>query len=295
MHFRLTLGTGILFLFIFFSNISFGMKKESELYVPNKTRTWLLKSGADVSLIDSHGYSPLHCICKGYTEDTVNLDCVKSLLQKGGASLIDCKNKTVCGLQDTPLHIACAQREKADLVELLLKYGANPNIEDGYYETPLWKATFKNYKKTVILLLKYGANPDCYNYNYDTPLLRAAYNGFSEIAQILIEKKANVNCACKSGYTPLHWAFLFEHIKIVKLLLANGGDIYLRNKQGLTPLAYARKFAQSVNRDANCLAPIESDEPRIRLNLINNQRLINILKVQTANFILNSVQLLKRK
>ena len=49
-------------------------------------------------------------------------------------------NEIYCG--ETPLIKACNNRE-TDIVKLLLKYGANPNIKDKYGDTALVKACFK--------------------------------------------------------------------------------------------------------------------------------------------------------
>lgn len=89
----------------------------------------LLKKKADVSIKGVNGQTPLMAaICsKQSPEDRY---CVHALLLAGAAV-----NDTNAQ-RDTPLHLAAA-RGKADIVEILLDKGADPNVKGFRDQTPL--------------------------------------------------------------------------------------------------------------------------------------------------------------
>lgn len=94
-----------------------------------------------------------------------NLEKFKSLIQSDPTII----NKIVNEEGDTPLHIACLE-EKIDLVELLIKRGADINASN-----------------------KSGLSP-----------LHYASTNSSVLSLLLKKKKLNVNSTCKSGNTILH-------------------------------------------------------------------------------------------
>jgi len=59
----------------------------------------------------------------------------------------------------TPLHIASWQG-KSEMVELLLRYGADVNSVDREQRTPLQSSAWQGHEKVVWLLLKAGARCD---------------------------------------------------------------------------------------------------------------------------------------
>lgn len=61
------------------------------------------------------------------------------------------------------------------------------------------------YSELVDFLVKKGANINARNHLSKTPLLLAVENGFDEIAELLIKKGANID-ASSNGDTPLHLA-----------------------------------------------------------------------------------------
>lgn len=87
-----------------------------------------------------------------------------------------------------------------EIVELLLKAGANPNLQDEYGETALtW--TIKNTESTpdaeikkkeiITLLLDAGADPNLKNKRGKTALMLAALEGYKEIMELLLSMGAN--------------------------------------------------------------------------------------------------------
>jgi ankyrin repeat protein len=68
------------------------------------------------------------------------------------------------------LHQACTSDTKWDVVSLLLKHGADPNIQNNDLWTPLHMTSKKEYKKLTKLLLAAGADPTIVNCDGDKPI-----------------------------------------------------------------------------------------------------------------------------
>jgi len=160
-----------------------------------------------------------------------------------------------------------------DIVALLLKSGANPNVQlklrppyrHAIFDrnnspifttgaTPLMRAARGADLESMQLLLAHGALVDLPNINNVTPLLAAAGAGrgmttinghvLSEqetitAIRLLTDAGANVNAVPKSGETALHSAALRGWSDLVKVLVADGAQLDVPARTGLTPLDFA--------------------------------------------------------
>ncbi|MBA8667986.1 ankyrin repeat domain-containing protein [Holosporaceae bacterium 'Namur'] len=84
-----------------------------------------------------------------------------------------------------------------DLAKYFLEIGADPNPFGALYH-----AVKINHKDLVDLLLKYDANPNVY-YDYCVPLVTAAFWGYKDIVKILLDHGADTNIKDRSGWSPL--------------------------------------------------------------------------------------------
>jgi len=133
----------------------------------------------------------------------------------------------------TALHIACRNSKtfsSEEMVDFLLKNGADPNAKNNNDCTPLhWASFYSNTGSslaTVEALLRNGADPNakaCDNY---TPLHLASRNSneLSSLAtvELLLKNGADPNTTTKFGsYTSLHIVsmYLDNHLEVDKLLL----------------------------------------------------------------------------
>ncbi|TSO98516.1 Tankyrase-1 [Bagarius yarrelli] len=180
--------------------------------------------------------------------------------------LVDSVNvnaKDVSGRKSTPLHFAAGFGRK-DVVEHLLRTGANVHARDDGGLIPLHNACSFGHAEVVSVLLCQGADPNARdNWNY-TPLHEAAIKGkidvcigeykkdeLLEAARSGNEDKLmalltplNVNCHASDGRksTPLHLAAGYNRVRIVQLLLQYGADVHAKDKGGLVPLHNACSY-----------------------------------------------------
>ena len=111
----------------------------------------LLRHGASCTVKDSDQNTPLHFAAAGkYPE------ILQELVESG---VTDNYNIDVYNIQKrTPLHTACEKRRER-CVEILLRAGADVNVQDSMGKTPLHFACEGLKSSTVQLLLNAGADP----------------------------------------------------------------------------------------------------------------------------------------
>ncbi|MFI4956396.1 MAG: ankyrin repeat domain-containing protein [Gammaproteobacteria bacterium] len=141
---------------------------------------------------------------------------IKSLLT---AESVNQKNKW----GDTPL-FRSVNDFRPELVELLLKNGANPNVMNGYM-APMHLAAMNGYFQILQLLLAYNANIDIKDVNGKTPLHIAASNGMLEILDHLLSKGADKNSVSHDKRHPLVYATEHGHARCVARLLDYGAEV----------------------------------------------------------------------
>ncbi|XP_029905484.1 oxysterol-binding protein-related protein 1 isoform X2 [Myripristis murdjan] len=175
---------------------------------------------------------------------------------------INCKGKSKSNLGWTPLHLACYFGHK-NVVEELLKAGAEVNLPNNMGDTPLHKAAFTGRQEVVMLLLRFGACATVINGTAQIPkdvtqnaeirnmleaaerteerileeqLLEAAREGdLSALTQLLNRKKPpDINCTDLLGNTPLHCAAYRGQRQCALKLLKSGASPLIKNKNDQT-------------------------------------------------------------
>lgn len=160
-----------------------------------------------------------------------------------------------------------------EIAKFLLKNGANPNIKNKYFDSPievvskkknykivklliiegkinlndykylLLNATFKNDKILAKILLENGADPNV-QFNYEksrknTSLNHAVINNNFNMAELLLKYKANPNIKNRRGNTPLSIAVKKDNYNMVKLLLKYDANPNIQDKKGISPILFA--------------------------------------------------------
>ena len=91
-------------------------------------------------------------------------------------------------------------------VELLLEFGANPNVTDGYGVTPLMIAAGSGVQKYTAMLIEAKAELDLQDSTGDTALMHAVKAVSYEAVSLLLAAGADKTIRSDRGDTALHWA-----------------------------------------------------------------------------------------
>ena len=216
----------------------------------------LLKYGADPNIQNYYYFTSLHhAISKKY-----NLNTIELLLNHG--YIINRKSDAMA----SPILYFVLFNKHPDMIkllELLFKYGVDPNIQSNHGYSLLNYAIFENNNiETLELLINHGANLNVCD-SIGNSLLHTAIDKHREINLIkfLINHKIDVNKQNISGETILHTilykTILDQDVKmgmtrdiqiqinnkvkdIVEVLLKNGCSTSIHNRNRQTPLDIAK-------------------------------------------------------
>jgi ankyrin repeat protein len=214
----------------------------------------LLQYNVNMEVRNSNNFTPFHLAIKDK-----NLEVAKILLNKGininsevfGTSIATYQNENNKNQNFTSLHIAIIQKDVdtvkfllengakfnvinnydiflaiekgcAEIVEELIKYGANVNVKNSIGQSLLYTAMKIRYKEGVEILLKYGANLNNINEtgNYKETALHLAVKAHDDkFVQFLLDIGIDVNICDVNNFTALYFAH--EGTNIAKLLIEN--------------------------------------------------------------------------
>ncbi|XP_003782801.1 ankyrin repeat domain-containing protein 55 [Otolemur garnettii] len=157
-------------------------------------------------------------------------------------SILECCDSEGC----TPLMHAVSGRQ-LDTVKLLLKMGANINMQDAYGRTSLCLATYLGWLEGCVSLLRNGAKHNIPDKNGRLPLHAATAEPDVRLLTVLLQQSnlGEINHQDNEGMTPLHWAAFHNQPQHTQMLLKKGADPTLVDKDFKTALHWA---VQSGNR-----------------------------------------------
>lgn len=123
----------------------------------------------------------------------------------------------------TLLHVL-AHKRQYDSVEFLLENGAEVNYLDDKGQTAIFMPAISGDHRMVELLLRYGADPNvCESDHNQTPLHAAAQEGHLEVVKTLVAFGGDPDAKAEGGITPLILAAHGRHADVVALL--SSGDV----------------------------------------------------------------------
>lgn len=172
-----------------------------------------IKIKLDAHTLDSHSLAPLH-------HATINgkIECVELLLKYGCPANIE----TSDGF--TALHLSSTDN---NILELLLKNGANPNkVSYTKQETPLMMAAKKGDLEWMKLLLNHNANINALNWRNQSALTCAVINNQLNACKLLIQHKCRINEIDSDGFSPISYALRGKNKDVLNLLIISGGRLH---------------------------------------------------------------------
>ncbi len=176
----------------------------------------LLKMGANPSLKDYSGWSPLHdASFKGHLESVKLLSNTDS---------IDYENNN----EKTPLILA-VQKRRIDVIKYLLEKKSDVNHRDKFNWSSLHYASSNGFYDIALLLIRNGAKVNLKNGTGRTALHEASRLGNLKILNLLIESGADVNILDFLQKNPKTALDLAKNDEIKKVLIKNGA------KKGKSP------------------------------------------------------------
>ena len=120
------------------------------------------------------------------------------------------------------LHIAC-KGGSVQVVEALLDFGADVDVQDMFDDAPLHYAAPHNKADVCRVLLTRGANPDATNSDGETPLMKIAISGEAlDAATVLLEAGADLELMDVRHNTALDLATDSCDVDMVRFLLGRG-------------------------------------------------------------------------
>ncbi len=158
-----------------------------------------------------------------------DLEEVKALITRGAK--INVKDKAFEGI--SPLH-AAIETGNFEIMQILLAYGAKPNIRDYQKRTPLMMLDEDAEPELVRVLLAYGANIKLADAEKNTALHHYAEFDDAEMILLFISYGANLNAKNKTGRTALMIAAENGSSETVRALVENGADLHIATKKRQT-------------------------------------------------------------
>ncbi|KAF7535702.1 hypothetical protein G7054_g5189 [Neopestalotiopsis clavispora] len=113
-----------------------------------------------------------------------------------------------------------------EIVDILLRAGADPNPPYQTGHSLLWFAVKEGHEDRVRFLLDSGAQVDVSGDSEQrTPLSLAVSHGFKAVTRVLLEHGAQVENVDDEGYTPLAKASELGYVDIMTYLLSHGAKV----------------------------------------------------------------------
>jgi ankyrin repeat protein len=160
--------------------------------------------------------------------------------------------------------MVAAIQGRNEIIDLLLKNGADPSIKDKDGKTALtlaeeavhvdaaktlkadlMDAGYHGYDKVAELAIAGGVDVNKKNQYGDTALIFASQEDNIGVVKKLIAAKADVNSASNINRTALMVAAIKGRTEIIKLLLKSGANPSMKDKDGKTALMHAEENKQA--------------------------------------------------
>jgi Fem-1 family protein b len=161
---------------------------------------------------------------------------------------------------------AAASINNFQLVQLLVKYGANVNHTTKTNSTPLRGACYNGNVDMTRFLIKHGAAINIAKENNETNLMVSVWhNHIATATYLLDELGCDVNECDNTGYSSLYYAVHRGSLELVKLLLERGARNFRATINQMSPLMWAAEkrrigLVDAISPHCSLLEQIEAEE-----------------------------------
>jgi len=228
----------------------------------------LLDAGADVSIANNYGASPM-----GLAAEVADTGILRLLLEAGAD--VDSPNPE----GQTALMLV-ARTGALDAAQLLLDHGATIDAREGWGgQTALMWASARRHPRMMERLIEHGADIDARSSRRDyqrhvqaegrpknldtggfTPLLYAARENCIACVDVLLANGADIDLPDPDGVSPLHVAIMNANWDLAKQMIEVGADVNQWDIYGEAPLFTSLGNYTRINGGRASIDPLNETE-----------------------------------
>jgi hypothetical protein len=164
------------------------------------------------------------------------LDLAWSCLVPLDEPLTSCKCRRIELAADEDELVELCKKGSLEEVQILLANGADPNAVGAIHQ-----ASVRGFANIVQTLLYYNVDVNLQDFSKQTTLHCAAGHGYEDIIEMLLEQEASVRLQDDEGQTAFHCATGQGHQSIVGMLIRKGANIHATDDEGRTALHFAAR------------------------------------------------------
>jgi Fem-1 family protein b len=161
---------------------------------------------------------------------------------------------------------AAASINNFQIVQLLVKYGANVNHTTKTNSTPLRGACYNGNVDMARFLIKHGAAIHIAKENNETNLMVSVWHNHAAMTTYLLDELGcDVNESDNTGYSTLYYAVHRGSLELVQLLLERGARNFRATINQMSPLMWAAEkrrisLVDAISPHCSLLEQIEAEE-----------------------------------
>ena len=211
----------------------------------------LSERGCDVNRLNNAGYSPLMTAIENNAPlwnyhakmSDPSLAKLVELTSQENLNRVYPNGETVLTSYLSKISMVLDEHEDGEILPVLLRQGANPNVPNAKGQTPLDCCCASNKDVVVAMMIPYGVNLDSKKENGKTLLMEAIEQKDEKLARLLLKNGADVKAKDNDGDTVLHHAARAGLTELVPVLVKAGAYAHSRNNEGKQPHQYAKGIA----------------------------------------------------